>query len=90
MESYLYEHGPLCLHDYLQQRFDQSLRCSWDQVEKVNDGRADLHLLQKKSEKEKKGKKGVDEIFGKMTGLDFYKISDRQSWQPLWKDEDES
>lgn len=43
---YLYEHGPLRLHDHLQQRFDQSLRCGWDQVEKVNDGRADLHFLE--------------------------------------------
>lgn len=77
--SYLYEHGPLCLHDYLQQRFDQSLRCSWDQVEKVDDGRADLHLLQRKSEKEKRGKKEVDEIFGGMMGLYTVTISDRQS-----------
>lgn len=45
--AYLYKHGPLRLHDHLQQRFDQSLRCGWNQVEKVNDGRADLHLLEK-------------------------------------------
>lgn len=42
---YLDEHGPLRLHDHLQERFDQSLRCGGDQVEKVNDGRTDLHLL---------------------------------------------
>lgn len=64
--SYLYEHGPLCLHHHLQQRFNQSLRCSWDQVEKVDDGRTDLHLLQKESRE----KKRVDEILGKMTELD--------------------
>lgn len=51
VSSYLYEHGPLRLHDHLQQRFDQSLRCGWDQVEKVNDGRTYLHLLEKESEK---------------------------------------
>lgn len=52
--SYLYEHGPLCFHDHLQQRFDQSLRCSWNQVEEVDDGRTDLHLLEKELEKEKR------------------------------------
>lgn len=51
--SYLYEHGPLCLHDHLQQRLDQSLRCSWDQVEKVNDGRTDLHLLEKENRRKR-------------------------------------
>lgn len=64
---YLYEHGPLCLHHHLQQRFNQSLRCSWDQVEKVDDGRADLHLLQK----ENRENKAVDEMFGKLTELDM-------------------
>lgn len=56
MVSYLYEHGPLCLHDHLEQRLDQSLRCGWDQVEKVNDGRTDLHLLEEESEKRSKEK----------------------------------
>lgn len=42
---YLDEHGPLCLHHHLQQGLDQSLRGGGDQVEKVDDGRADLHLL---------------------------------------------
>lgn len=65
--SYLYEHGPLCLHDHLQQRFDQSLRCSWDQVEKVNDGRTYLHLLEKENRRERsRGKKGVNENLEKM------------------------
>lgn len=73
--SHLYEHGPLCLHDHLQQRFDQSLRCSWDQVEKVNDGRTDLHLLQKESEN--RGKKGEDEVCGEVMGLETDIISDK-------------
>lgn len=65
MESvlYLYEHGPLCLHHHLQQRLYQSLRCSWDQVEKVDDGRTDLHLLQK----ENRRNRAVDEMLGKVT-----------------------
>lgn len=65
--SYLYEHGPLRLHHHLQQRFNQSLRCSWDQVEKVDDGRTDLHLLQK----ENRDDKALDEMFGKLAELDM-------------------
>lgn len=52
--SYLYEHGPLGLHDHLQQRFDQSLRCCWDQVEKVDDGRTYLHFLERDRERERR------------------------------------
>lgn len=52
--SYLYEHGPFRLHDHLQQRLDQSLGRGWDQVEKVNDGRTDLHLLKRVREKERR------------------------------------
>ena len=43
---YLYEHGSLRLHHHLQQRLDQRLRGGWDQVEEVDDGRTDLHLLE--------------------------------------------
>ena len=35
---YLYEHGPLGLHDHLQQGFDQGLGGGRDQVEQVDDG----------------------------------------------------
>ena len=52
--SYLYEHGSLCLHDDLQQRFDQSLRRGGDQVEKVDDGRTDLHFLQRQKKREQR------------------------------------
>lgn len=47
---YLYQHGPFCLHNHLQQRLHQRLRCGGDQVEKVNDGRTNLHLLHRVGE----------------------------------------
>lgn len=48
-------------------------------MEKVNDGRTDLHLLEKELEKKSGGKKGVNEILGKPMELDTDIISDRQS-----------
>lgn len=66
MVSYLYEHGPLGLHDHLQQRLDQSLGCSWDQVEKVDDGRTDLHLLEKKSQRAEEIREWVTFSLGRM------------------------
>ena len=49
LRSHLDEHGSLRLHDHLQQGFDQSLGGRRDQVEEVDDGRADLHLLEGES-----------------------------------------
>lgn len=48
-------------------------------MEKVNDGRTDLHLLERELEKKSGGKEGVDEILGKIMELDTDIISNRQS-----------
>lgn len=52
-QPYLNQHGTLRLHYNLQQRFDQRLRCSWDQMEKVYNCRANLHFLIKEARNHK-------------------------------------
>ena len=49
VSPHLDEHGSLRLHHHLQQGFDQGLGGRGDQVEEVDDGRADLHLLEGES-----------------------------------------
>lgn len=54
-------------------------------MEKVNDGRADFHLLGKESKKKVEG--NIHEIIGYNAKLDMDIISDTL---PLWKDKADS
>lgn len=65
------------------------MRCSWDQVEKVNDGRADFHLLKRKSQTKVEGEKKINKILGHIEKLDMDISSDNLDTLPLWKDKDE-
>lgn len=60
-------------------------------MEKVNDGRADFHLLKRKSQTKVEGKKikQINEILGQIEKLDMDINSDNLDRLPLWKDKDE-